>query len=85
MGVNPYVSYANSTSATQVVQSSVNQIVVVSPLVPVSSSYAITVPINATTNTLTTATDVEQDASLESLLESLSQSVGAALLSELSK
>jgi hypothetical protein len=85
VGVNPYVSYANSASATQIVQPTTSQIVVATPLVPVSSSYAITLPITANTGSAAASVDDDLDASMESLLERLSQSVGVALWKELSR
>ena len=78
-----YVSYANSASAMQILQPSTSQIVVATPLVAVSSSYAITLPITANTGSAAASVDDDLDASMESLLESLSRSVGAALWNEL--
>jgi len=60
-----------------------NQIVLASPLVPVSSSYAISVPITAHTGSTAGSVDDNMGVSMESLLESLSQSVGVALQEEL--
>ncbi len=82
-GVNPYVSYVNSASLTQTSKAITNPIVIASALVPVSSSYAITLPITSPVNSGTLGADDDLDASLESLLESLSQSVGTALWNEL--
>jgi len=65
------------------VQASTNPIVVASALVPVSSSYAITLPITSNMNSGTLGVEDDLDASMESLLESLSQSVGTALWNEL--
>ncbi len=39
VGVNPYVSYVNNASLSQILKPQINQIVIASPLVPVSSSY----------------------------------------------
>jgi len=82
-GVNPYISYANSNSASQVIGPVIDG-VVASPLVPVSSGYAIAVPSAGGNGTARQpASAAELDASLENLLASLSETVGAALLSEL--
>ena len=82
-GVNPYISYANSNSASQVIGPAIDG-VVASPLVPVSSSYAIVAPSAGGNGTARQpASAAELDASLENLLASLSESVGAALLSKL--
>jgi Protein of unknown function (DUF642) len=83
-GVNPYVSYANSNSATQVVGPMIDG-VVVSPLVPVSSSYAIVVAGGGSGTITQPLSAADLGASLESLLASLSESVGAALRNELGK
>jgi hypothetical protein len=80
-GVNPYVSYANSKSATQMTGPAIS--VVASPLVPVSSSYPIVVPTSGAGTQPVSANDL--DAALENLLASLSGTVGAAVLSELQK
>ena len=81
-GVNPYVTYANSNSVTQAAGPAVGS-VVASPLVPVSSSYAIVVPAGASATVPQPTSAAELDASLESLLANLSKSVGAALSREL--
>jgi len=81
-GVNPYVTYANSNSATQATGPVIGS-VVASALVPVSSSYAIVVPAGASGGVTRPASAAELDASLESLLANLSESVGAAVVQEL--
>ncbi len=81
-GVNPYVTYANSNSATQTAGPVIGS-VVASALVPVSSSYAIVVPSGGNRTVAAPASAAELDASLESLLASLSESVGAALQNQL--
>jgi hypothetical protein len=78
VGVNPYVSYVNSLSATQTAIGKV----VASPLVPVSSSYTIVTP-PAPAASATPTSDTTLDASAENLLENLSLAVGMALLNEL--
>jgi hypothetical protein len=80
-GVNPYVSYANNKAATQVTGPAIT--VVASPLVPVSSSYAIVVPTSGNGAGSTPAGAAELDAALENLLTGLSETVGAAALSQL--
>jgi hypothetical protein len=44
VGVNPYVSYLNNASNSQILKPQINQIVLASQLVPVASSYAATGP-----------------------------------------
>jgi hypothetical protein len=80
-GVNPYVSYANSKSATQTTGPAIN--VVASPLVPVSSSYPIVVPTSGNGSGTSPVSAMDLDASLENLLASLSESVGAAVRTQL--
>ena len=77
-GVNSYVSYANSQATTQSIAPSTGS-VVVSPLVPVASSYAIMVPGGAAQSTTAgqQLSAAQLGASLGSLLENFSQQVGA--------
>ncbi|MBV8464393.1 MAG: hypothetical protein JO218_00475, partial [Burkholderiales bacterium] len=77
-GVNPYVSYANSQSATYLTGPVSSQTMVASPLVPVSGTRAIVVPA-----TPSAASASQLAVSMEAVLSSLSESVGAALLKEL--
>jgi len=79
-GVNPYVSYANSQSATYLTGPVSSQTMVASPLVPVSGTQAIVVPATATTQP---ATASQLAASMEATLSNLSESVSAALLKQL--
>ncbi len=44
VGVNPYVSYLNNASISQILKPQINQIVLASQLVPVANSYAATGP-----------------------------------------
>jgi len=86
VGVNPYVSYVNSTAVTQTTKLIVSQNVIASALVPVSSSYVITVPpTTPATGSAEDCIDDDLDASLENLLESLSQQIGETLWDELGK
>ncbi|WP_162084669.1 tandem-95 repeat protein [Sulfuriferula nivalis] len=63
VGVNPYVSYINNPSSTQILKPQSNQIIVASGLVPVSSRYAMTDPMQqwSTFIDLNNDTDSEPD------------------------
>ena len=61
VGVNPYVSYVNNVSRSQILKPQINQIVIASPLVPVSSSYPATGPMPQWTAYSDLNTDSDQD------------------------
>ena len=82
VGLNPYVSYTNSTAVITTNANPIN--LVVSPLVPVATSYNFGVPVAQTTASLhADPTDSEQ--TMEAWLQSLDKSVSNALLREMMK
>lgn len=61
VGVNPYVSYVNNASISQILKPQINQIVVASQLMSVSSSYAATGPMFQWASYSSLASDQDDD------------------------
>ena len=82
VGVNPYVSYANSTAITS--SSFGSNAIVVSALVPVASSYTFGVSAAAISASVQ-ADATESDATMDAWMQSLSQSISSAFLAEMER
>lgn len=80
VGVNPYVSYVNNTAVTASSQGSAT--IVVSPLVPVASSYIFGVPATQVAASVH-ADPTDSDKSMEEWMQGLSQSISSAFLKEM--
>lgn len=61
VGVNPYVSYVNNASISQILKPQINQIVLASPLVPVGSNYGATGPMFQWSSYTGLASDQDDD------------------------
>ena len=82
VGVNPYVSYVNSTAITS--SSFGSNAIVVSALVPVAGSYTFGVSAAAIAASVQ-ADATESDASMEAWMQSLGQSISNAFLAEMER
>ena len=82
VGVNPYVSYVNSTAITSATFG--NNAIVGNALVPVASSYTFGASAAALSASVQ-ADATDSDATMDAWMQSLSQSISSAFLAEMER